>query len=92
MRNTVHNRRFDLVKEEVKIADQFICKLRRPEEGDFLGSMFKNQMIDLMNRTNQLLNLNETFDYTDPTPMTSTKFLLPLPNKLSAEQHLKGMM
>jgi hypothetical protein len=36
MRNAYHNRRFDIVKEDVKIADQFICQLKRPEDGDFI--------------------------------------------------------
>jgi hypothetical protein len=40
MRNAVHNRRFDIVKEEANIADRYICQLKKPEEGDFVGSMF----------------------------------------------------
>jgi hypothetical protein len=84
MRNAVCNRRFDIVKEEVKITDQFICQLKRPEEGDFIGCMFRNRMIDIMNQSNQLLNRDELLDYTDPTPMIAKKFLPHYHNKLSA--------
>jgi hypothetical protein len=35
-----------------------------------------------MNQTNQLLNRDEVFDYTDPIPMISKKFLSPLPDQI----------
>jgi hypothetical protein len=76
MRNTVHNKRWDLVKEEVNTADLYIAQLRKPEEGDFIGSMFRNQMIDVMNQTNQLLERDEVFNYDDPTPLISKKLCL----------------
>jgi hypothetical protein len=82
MRNEVHNRRFDIVKEEANLADMYIAQLRKPEERDFVGSMFRNQMIDIMNQTNQLLERDEVFDYTDPTPLISKKFLPPLPQQI----------
>jgi hypothetical protein len=50
MRNAEHNRRFNIVKEEANIADMYIGQLKKPEEGDFVGSMFLNQMIDIMNQ------------------------------------------
>jgi hypothetical protein len=44
--------------------------------------MFRDQMIDIMNQTNQLLERDEIFDYTDPTPLISKKFLPPLPQQI----------
>jgi hypothetical protein len=82
MRNAVHNKRWDKVKEEVNLTDMFIAKLEKPEKGDFVGNMFRNQMIDVMNHTNQLLGRNESFDYDDPEPDISKKFLPPLPQQI----------
>jgi hypothetical protein len=59
-----------------------IAQLRKPEEGDLVGSMFRNQMIDVMNQSNQLLERDEIFDYDDPTPLISKKFLPPLPQQI----------
>jgi hypothetical protein len=39
-------------------------------------------MIDIMNQTNQLLERDEVFDYTDPIPFISKKFLPPLPQQI----------
>jgi hypothetical protein len=82
MRNAVHNKRWDLVKEEVNTADLYIAQLKKPEKRDFVGSMFRNQMIDVMNQTNQLLERDEAFNYDDPTPLISKKFLPPLPEQI----------
>jgi hypothetical protein len=60
----------------------YIARLEKPSEGNFVGTMFRNQMIDVMNQTNQLLNREETFDYDDPTPYISHKFLPPLPQQI----------
>jgi DNA primase large subunit len=82
MRNAVHNKRFDIVQDEASKADQYIAQLKKPEEEDFVGSMFRNQMKDIMNQTNQLLERDELFDYTDPIPLISKKFLPPFPQQI----------
>jgi hypothetical protein len=92
MRNAVHNKRWDKVKEEENLTDLFIAKLEKPEKGDFVGNMFRNQMIDIMNHTNQLLGRNESFDYDDPEPYISKKNLPPPLNKYLAIQHQKPPM
>jgi hypothetical protein len=56
--------------------------MRKSNQGPFVGVRFRNQMIVLMNRSHQLLDNKERFEYINPSPYISRQFLPPLPQQI----------